>query len=222
MLPYALFEAMTNLSAKTVAIIVAHPDDETLWAGGAMLLHPSWQCFVVCLCRKSDEERAERFYNALKVLNSAGSMGDLDDGPEQEPLPEMLVESAVLNLLPPKHFDLIITHSPSGEYTKHLRHEETSKAVITLWNTGKIAASELWIFAYEDGDKAYYPQAVKEASIYQILTKEIWLKKYHVITDTYGFGKESWEAQTTPKEEAFWQFSNPIDAKKWLDLALHT
>ncbi len=221
MLPYASFEVKTNLSAKTVGIIVAHPDDETLWAGGAMLVHTSWQCFVACLCRKSDEERAERFYSTLKVLNSEGIMGDLDDGTEQEPLAETLVESTILNLLPAKHFDLIITHSPSGEYTKHLRHEETSKAVITLWNTGKITASELWIFAYEDGNKAYYPQAMKKSSIYQILSKEIWLKKYHIITDIYGFEKESWEAQTTPKEEAFWQFSNPIDAKKWLDLALN-
>jgi LmbE family N-acetylglucosaminyl deacetylase len=32
---------------KNVAIIVAHPDDETLWAGGTILNHPSWKCFII-------------------------------------------------------------------------------------------------------------------------------------------------------------------------------
>ena len=61
----------------------------------------------------------------------------MDDGPEQFPLEEATVESAILALLPKQHFDLVITHSPSGEYTKHLRHEETGRAVIRLWKNGK-------------------------------------------------------------------------------------
>ena len=60
---------------KTVAVIVAHPDDETLWAGGTILSHPSWNWFIVCLCRGSDKERAPRFHNALKILKSEGDYG---------------------------------------------------------------------------------------------------------------------------------------------------
>ena len=63
----------------------------------------------------------------------------------------------------PKHFDLIITHNPTGEYTRHIRHEEVSKAVIKLWHAGKISAGELWTFAYEDGNKKYYPKPVRKA-----------------------------------------------------------
>jgi hypothetical protein len=60
--------------SKNVAIIVAHPDDETLWAGGTILNHPSWKCFIICLCRKNDPDRAPRFYKALHVLKSQGNM----------------------------------------------------------------------------------------------------------------------------------------------------
>jgi len=208
---------MTRLSQKTVALIVAHPDDETLWAGGTILCHPSWQWFIVCLCRGSDKERAPRFYKALKVLKSEGIMGDLDDGPDQKPLDEKEVEHAILDLLPPRHFDLIISHNPTGEYTKHLRHEEISRAVITLWQTRKISTYELWTFAYEDGNKEYYPRPVENATICRILTKRIWLRKYSIITETYGFEKNSWEEETTPQAEAFWQFTSPFDAKKWLN-----
>ena len=207
---------MTRPFKKIVAVIIAHPDDETLWAGGTILSHPSWECFIVCLCRGSDKDRAEKFYKTLKILNSEGIMGDLDDGPEQNPLNTKEVEHAILDLLPPKHFDLIITHNPTGEYTRHIRHEEVSKAVIELWNAVKISANELWTFAYEDGNKEYYPKPVKEAPIYRVLTDRIWLRKYSIMTEIYGFEKNSWEAETTPKVEAFWQFSNPDKAKKWI------
>ena len=203
--------------SKEVAVIVAHPDDETLWAGGTILSHPSWLWFVVCLCRGSDKERAFRFSNALKILQSKGIMGDLDDGPEQTPLDEKEVERSIIQLLPPVHFDLIITHNPSGEYTRHIRHEEVSNAVIRLWHARKIFADELWTFAYEDGNKEYYPRPVGNAPVFRKLAKKIWLRKYSIITETYGFEKSSFEAETTPWAESFWQFTEPDNAQKWLN-----
>jgi LmbE family N-acetylglucosaminyl deacetylase len=207
---------MDQQQSKKVVVIVAHPDDETLWAGGTILNHPSWQFFIVCLCRKSDKDRAPKFHKALRALGAKGVMGDLNDGPEQTPLKENEVEQAILKLIPAMYFNLIITHSPKGEYTRHLRHEEISKAVITMWANGTITTDELWTFAYEDGDKAYYPRPVKSANSYDELSKNIWDTKYNIITDTYGFEDNSWEAKTTPKGEAFWQFSNHIDAQQWL------
>jgi LmbE family N-acetylglucosaminyl deacetylase len=208
---------MAGINPKTVAVIVAHPDDETLWAGGTILSHPSWKCFVVSLCRGDDTDRASKFYNALKVLKAEGNMGSLDDGPEQNPLDEEEVEQTILNLLPKKHYDLVFSHNPNGEYTRHLRHEEVSKAVINLWNTSKITADELRTFAYEDGLRKYYPRPMENAAIYRTLTRRIWLRKYSILRETYGFEKNSWEVQTTPREEAFWQFTNPFLARKWLN-----
>lgn len=208
---------MDEIRQKNVAVIVAHPDDETLWAGGTILSHPSWNCFIISLCRGSDTERAPKFYQALKVLKSEGIMGDLDDGPEQIPLDEEEVEQTIMDLLPGKHYNLIISHNPNGEYTRHLRHEEVSKAVINLWNYGKIKADELRTFAYEDGHKKYHPRPVKNAPIFRPLTKRIWLRKYSILRETYGFEKNSWEIQTTPREEAFWQFTDSFNAKKWLN-----
>jgi len=201
---------------KKVAVIVAHPDDETLWAGGTILNHPSWNFFIACLCRGADNERAPRYRNALKILKSEGVIGDLDDGPDQKPLDEKEVESKILELLPPKHFDLIITHNPTGEYTRHIRHEEVSKAVIRLWHSGRIYTNMLWTFAYEDNKKEYFPKPVETASVYRVLSKRIWLRKHSIITETYGFEKNSFEAMTTPRAESFWQFADPYDAKKWL------
>jgi LmbE family N-acetylglucosaminyl deacetylase len=202
--------------SKSVAIIVAHPDDETLWAGGTILNHPSWKCFIICLCRKNDADRAPRFYKALNKLNSKGNMADLDDGPDQLPLVGKNIENTILNILSSKQYDLIISHNPSGEYTKNLRHEEVSAAVINLWYSGKILTNELWTFAYEDGNRSYLPRPISKAAIHQSLTEHQHMRKYKIITETYGFSRSSWEAATTPIKETFWQFSNAKDAKEWL------
>ena len=42
----------------TILVVSAHPDDETLWAGGLLLSHPEWEPFIVTLCR--DARRAAR------------------------------------------------------------------------------------------------------------------------------------------------------------------
>ena len=208
---------MTGLLRKSVAVIVAHPDDETLWAGGTLLSHSLWRCFIVCLCRADDKDRSPKFFKALKILKSEGIMGNLDDGPEQKPLDENEVEQAILDLLPANHFDLIITHNPGGEYTRHLRHEETGRAVIKLWHEGKIVANELWTFAYHDENKKHLPLAIENSNIYNILPEKVWLRKYGIITETYGFEKNSFEAETTPKAESFRKFTDPSETGKPLN-----
>ncbi|WP_069659761.1 PIG-L deacetylase family protein [Arcticibacter eurypsychrophilus] len=203
-------------SYKQIAIIVAHPDDETLWAGGTILNHPEWRCFIVSLCRKSDPDRAPKFSRVLKELNAEGIMGDLNDGPEQFPLNVNDVEHTLMSLLPAMNYDLIISHHPKGEYTSHIRHAEVSRAVINLWNAGKIKAPELWVFAFEDGNRLYFPTPIKNADLYFPLAADIWRHKYDIMTKIYGYGKDTWESQSTPKDEAFWQFTDSGKALNWL------
>ena len=210
---------MDKKQSVTAALVVAHPDDETLWAGGTVLMHQGWQWTVVSLCRGGDRDRAPRFLRAVQELGGMEKMGNLDDGPEQLPLDETEVQQVLLSLLPSEHFDLILTHSPYGEYTRHRRHEETSQAVVALWEKGLIGADEVWMFAYEDSGKGGgddLPRAIKTAHLMVHLPEEIWWGKYRTITEIYGFGPESYEARITPREEAFWCFRSPIEFQKWL------
>ena len=185
------------------AIVVAHPDDETLWAGGLILMHPGAQWTVITVCRKSDPDRAPKFLKALNALHASGAMGDLDDGPEQIPLAEREIQDTIMELLPSNKYDYILTHSTSGEYTRHLRHEETARAVLGLWNSGRLQAEQVLSFAYEDGGKQYLPRPDQNADLTIELPDDVWRKKYGIITGIYGFGEDSFEAMTTPRQEAF-------------------
>jgi hypothetical protein len=77
-----------------------------------------------------------------------GNLGNLGDGPEQVPQDKLEIDHLVVKLLPVDHYDLLIIHNPTGEYARHLRHEETAHSVIRLWCEGKIAKKKLIVFAY--------------------------------------------------------------------------
>lgn len=173
-----------------------------------MLMHPDCHWTVISLCRKSDPDRAPKFFEALKEFNAKGAMGDLDDGPEQTPLSSRKVQDCIRSLLPASHFDSIFTHSIWGEYTRHIRHEETGKAVLALRSSGMLSCSQMFTFAYEDGGGKYLPKAIKDTGLAIELSANIWQRKYEIITNIYGFAEDSFEAGTTPKKEAFWQFGD--------------
>jgi len=191
-------------SFEKCAVVVAHPDDETLWAGGTMLLHPDSEWTVVALCRSADADRTSKFFRALEYLNAAGAMGEMDDDPERTPPAVGDIQKMVLELLPSRRFDLIITHGIWGECTRHLRHEETSKAVSSLWNAGRLPARQMWRFAYDDFGGRYPPRAIESADVRARLPDEIWRKKCDIITDVYQFSPDRLEATGVPREEAFW------------------
>jgi LmbE family N-acetylglucosaminyl deacetylase len=205
------------LARESVALLVAHPDDETLWAGGTLLGERNWSAFVGCACRGSDTDRAAKFHHVLKQLQAQGRMADLDDGPEQLPLADEQVEDALLSCLALRHFDRIITHCPQGEYTRHLRHEEVARAVLRLWLRGALCAPEVWLFAYDDAGGSRLPLVRADADIVRELSAEQWAHKYRLITQEYGFSEASWEARVTPRREGFCRITTPERARAWLE-----
>ncbi len=198
----------TPVPRQRAAVVVAHPDDETLWCGGYILSHPKFDWRIVTLCRASDSDRAPKFLRVLEQLGAAGEMADMDDEPEQVPLPIEQIRETIVHLLAGNSYSLILTHGPKGEYTRHRRHEECCRGVVELWQSGSIATNRLWLFAYEDGRYAYLPRVRDDADRRETLAENVWLEKRRLITNVYGYVIDSWEARTIPREEGFWCFDS--------------
>jgi LmbE family N-acetylglucosaminyl deacetylase len=191
------------------AVVVAHPDDEVLWCGGYILTHPEFHWRIVTLCRAQDPDRAPKFRRILEHLGAEGEMADLDDGPDQTPLPIAEIKETIIRQLAENSYSLILTHGAKGEYTRHQRHEECCRSVIELWQSGSIDTQRLWLFAYEDGGHAYLPRVRADADRRDVLAENVWAEKSRLIEEIYGYGADSWEAQTTPREEGFWCLDSP-------------
>lgn len=130
-------------------------------------------------------------------------MADLDDGPAQAPLPLDLVKRTIAELVPQTGYTRILTHHPEGEYQRHLRHEECSLAVLSLFREGVLRAGALLHFAYDNDAPGRLTRPRADADLRRHLDPHVFARKRHIIEQTYGFRPDSWEARTVPEVEAF-------------------
>lgn len=96
-------------------LIVAHPDDESLFFGGLLVAEPGDWTVIACSIPRRDPIRAWKFFTACDLL---GARGRLLPFPETDP-GEPLSSLYALDLA---GFDQIVTHSPAGEYG-HAHHK---------------------------------------------------------------------------------------------------
>ena len=188
-------------------IVVAHPDDETIWAGGTILRHPDWDWTVFSLSRSDDPDRAPRFRAAVSELGAMGLMSDLDDSPVLTELSPGLreIKSRILNMLPERDYDFVLTHGEHGEYTLHERHEQVHRAVRDLVARGSLAG-RLVFFAYNDGMRSHPPRPADDADLLIELTEEQFDLKRRVVSRIYGFDEGSFEYSACGRFEGFKAF----------------
>ena len=113
-------------------MIVAHPDDETLW-GGVNLYKDEY--FVVCITNGYNFRRASDF---RKILNFTKNRGIILDYPDlQDSIIDNWSEfkigilkdlSTILNY---NHWSKIVTHGPDGT-TGHYHHKKTCEYVTVI------------------------------------------------------------------------------------------
>ena len=199
---------------RTVILVVAYPGDETLFAGGQILMTPDWRWHIVSMFAGSKPDIEARFKDAL---NHLGATGEIIGIPENFGKPTLQLEAkpVMMRLLETHQPDTIITHSPVGECRKLLGRDVLGRIVTQLWNDGATAVGKLWIFAYEDDNVDSAPIAADEADRSICLMREVWNEKRNILMTSYGFSSDSFVVRTCPTEEAFYCFNHSNSFREW-------
>lgn len=118
-----------NLQGYDKLMIVAHPDDETLW-GGAHLAEGKY--LVVCLTNGNNKRRKNEFQAAVKAFGDKGIILCYPDLTNRRRdnwnSCRTAIKKDVQTLLGYKNWKEIVTHNPKGEYG-HIHHKMTNSIV---------------------------------------------------------------------------------------------
>ncbi len=104
-------------------MIVAHPDDESIFGGAALIKENGWK--VICLTNGDHYIRSNEFYKAMKIVGVSCEIWDYPDQYDGSFDAQELMKD-LNKILRKNHFKCIVTHNLDGEYG-HSQHKSLSK-----------------------------------------------------------------------------------------------
>ena len=182
MLTKSMLDQM-DLKSVNNLMIVAHPDDETLFGGSHLI---SDRYLVVCLTN-ANSYRAADFNKAMDISDDERIMLSYPDTQELEGGKlqydedyrwdgcQLAIQSDINLLLHYKKWDTVVTHNPEGEYG-HYHHKKVNKYTTDLYKKAPDQAKRFMYFAkyykkedLTDAVKSTLPKANDE--LFQIKVK---------------------------------------------------
>lgn len=193
------FAKNINLNKAKNIMIVAHPDDETIW-GGDHLIEEDY--LVVCVTCGTNKVRDNEIKKALSISddeliklgypdNPGGIVNDWSEYKES-------IEEDLSLIITMKNYDKIVTHNQEGEYG-HIHHKMINN-IVTKISVNNALNDKLYFFAKyykkENIDvninlmfpiKNYYTKMYKMVKVYKsqsfienafshVMTSEKWQK----------------------------------------------
>lgn len=138
-------------------VVVAHPDDHILWAGGTISRLKEWEWYVFSLCNPRNDNfqpKLTTFENSCKKLGikrfAAKQLRDYQKKELMEIKQIFKMQKEILAFAD-KDYDLVFTHSVNSncEYGFHANHAETRDAINKLLEENLLKTKALLNFCYK-------------------------------------------------------------------------
>lgn len=159
-------------------MLVAHPDDETLWGAGIIMRYPGDWTVICASIPQIDPIRAQKFKDACEVLGAFPVVIDKIEDMANEPMKGL--EDIDLS-----EYDHIVTHGEWGEYG-HLHHKNVHRYVAR-----KYGKKILTFFGYRPKGEGKHKIELTE---FEVARKLRALKCYNHVLPYNGKPMPKWEA----------------------------
>lgn len=142
-----------NLENYDNLMIVAHPDDDTLW-GGASLIEENY--LVVCITNGYNTTRRDEFLNVMNQTNDIGLILDYPDKIFGKRSDWGFCKDAIYDdisaIISYKDWNQIVTHNEKGEYG-HIHHIMTHEIVANTCDKVDYTGKQYYFGTYYSIDK---------------------------------------------------------------------
>ena len=183
-------------------MIVAHPDDETLWGSEELLKN---KYIVVCITCGTNKKREKEIEAALKISKDRLIVLDKPDKVRGKRSDwkhyKKQIEYELKYVIKKKKWNTIVTHNPEGEYG-HIHHKITSNIVTKVYNKEKIGKLKYF-------GKYYSKKRINQNKFAREIPEDIYDMKIEMI--------DSYKSQAFIKNRfnQMYKYENLINAEDW-------
>ena len=183
-------------------MIVAHPDDETLWGSEELLKN---KYLVVCITCGTNKKREKEIEAALKISKDRLIVLDKPDKVRGKRSDwkhyKKQIEYELKYVIKKKKWNTIVTHNPEGEYG-HIHHKITNNIVTKVYNKEKIGKLKYF-------GKYYSKKRINQNKFAREIPEDIYDMKIEMI--------DSYKSQAFIKNRfnQMYKYENLINAEAW-------